>query len=46
EISVGKNRLFVAASDYLLEILSLQPAGKKRMDADAFLRGYHPEKFL
>lgn len=46
EISVGKNRLFVAASDYLLEILSLQPAGKKRMDADAFLRGYQPEKFL
>lgn len=39
-------RLFVACSDALLEILSLQPAGKKRMDTSAFLLGYHPKKFV
>ena len=44
-IRCTKNRLFVKTGDRLLEILSLQPAGKKRMDADAFLRGYHPEDF-
>lgn len=40
-----KNRLFVVTADGPLEILSLQPAGKKRMSADAFLRGYTPSKF-
>lgn len=35
-------RLFAACSDMWLEIISLQPAGKKRMTADAFLLGYHP----
>lgn len=35
-------RLFVATGDEWLEILSLQPAGKKRMDTSAFLLGYHP----
>lgn len=39
------HRLMVMAADGPLEILSLQPAGKKRMDADAFLRGYTPLKF-
>ena len=34
--------LFAACGDKWLEILSLQPAGKKRMAADAFLLGYHP----
>lgn len=38
-------RLFVAAKDFELEILELQPAGKKPMDARAFLAGYRPEKF-
>ena len=46
EILIKKNRLFVFTGDNLLEILSLQPAGKKRMDADAFLRGYKPERFI
>ena len=41
-----QNRLFVSTGDYPLEILSLQPAGKKRIPADAFLRGYSPDKFL
>lgn len=38
-------RLIVAAADGWLEILSLQPAGKKRMDTRAFLLGYHPVSF-
>ena len=37
----GKHML-VACNDTWLEIISLQPAGKKRMAADAFLLGYHP----
>lgn len=35
-------RLLAACSDRWIEILSLQPAGKKRMAAEAFLLGYHP----
>ena len=34
------NRLIVATGDGWLEITRIQPAGKKTMDADAFLRGY------
>lgn len=45
EVVVLKDRLLVAASDKLIEILSLQPAGKKRMEASAFLRGYSPLRF-
>lgn len=45
-VSVEKDRLFVKTYDGMLEILSLQPAGKKRMDADAFLRGYKPVRFV
>ncbi len=40
-ISSGK-RLLVATSDKWLEIVELQPSGKKRMAAEAFLLGYHP----
>lgn len=46
DIIILRNRLLVSAGDKPLEIISLQPAGKKRMDADAFLRGYKPEKFI
>lgn len=46
EVSVIKDRLFVSTGDGLLEIKSLQPAGKKRMDAAAFLRGYKPQQFV
>lgn len=45
ELIVSKDRLLVATGDGLLEIVSLQPAGKKRMDASAFLRGYEPVIF-
>ena len=33
-------RLSAATADDVLEILELQPAGKKRMTAEEFLRGY------
>lgn len=46
EVVILNNRLLVSAGGNLLEILSLQPAGKKRMDASSFLRGYKPEKFI
>lgn len=35
----NKKHLYVACADGLLEILSLQPLGKKRMDAVAYLNG-------
>lgn len=38
----GKS-LYVACSNKWLEIKELQPAGKKRMAAEAFLLGYHPD---
>ena len=46
EVKVEGRRMFVAANDGFLEILELQPAGKKRMAARDFLLGYHPVKFL
>ncbi len=42
-IKIDGKRMLVACSDKWLEILELQPAGKKRMAADAFLLGYHPD---
>ena len=36
-----KKHLYVACGDALLEVLSLQPNGKKRMDAVSFLNGLH-----
>lgn len=38
-------RMFVSTGKSFIEILSLQPAGKKRMDTSAFLLGYHPNYF-
>lgn len=44
---VIKNKtLLAAASEGALEILQLQPAGKKPMDAKAFMAGYSPHKFF
>lgn len=45
-VKISDKKLFVASGNGWLEILSLQPAGKKRMEASAFLLGYHPAKFL
>lgn len=44
-ILVENRRMFVATADNWLEILSLQPAGKKRMETSAFLLGYKPVLF-
>jgi methionyl-tRNA formyltransferase len=45
-VCATKDSIFVNTSDGAIEIKSLQPAGKKRMDASAFLRGYNPVKFI
>ena len=45
-VRISDKKLFVASGNGWLEILSLQPAGKKRMEASAFLLGYHPAIFL
>lgn len=41
---VGKH-LYVGTVSSPVEILTLQPAGKKQMPAEAFILGYHPQKF-
>lgn len=41
-IKVESKFMSVAASDRWVEVKSLQPAGKKRMDTTAFLLGYNP----
>lgn len=43
---VQNKKLLVATSDGAIEILQLQPAGKKPMDAKAFMAGYTPHKFF
>lgn len=42
KIKIEGKRMFAACGDKWLEILELQPAGKKRMASEAFLLGYHP----
>jgi len=42
-ITDGKNTLFFAAKDGLVEVQSLQMAGKKRMNTPDFLRGFRVE---
>ncbi|MEM9646416.1 MAG: methionyl-tRNA formyltransferase, partial [Planctomycetota bacterium] len=37
-----RDRLLVVAGDGVLEVLEIQPAGKKLMTAEAFLNGYQP----
>ena len=39
-IAADRKTLRVACADGWLQIMSLQQSGKKRMDTDAFLRGY------
>lgn len=46
EIKIDCKELRVATGDRWIKIASLQPAGKKRMDASAFLLGYHPDHFI
>ena len=42
-VKVEKDGFFVQTGDGLLKVLALQIPGKKRMEADAFLRGYQIE---
>lgn len=44
-VLIDGRRMFVTTGQGTIEILSLQPAGKKRMDTSAFLLGYHPKNF-
>lgn len=46
EAKVLSKHLYAGTSSSPLEILSLQPAGKKAMPAAAFILGYHPVKFF
>jgi len=41
QIVIDRYRLMVGCSDGLIEVLSLQPQGKRRMSASDFLRGSH-----
>jgi methionyl-tRNA formyltransferase len=43
-IRVGKNELLVQTGEGALSLLEVQLAGKKRMDAGSFLRGYPVEE--
>ena len=40
EVLETKRELFIGCADGTLEILEIQPEGRKRMTADEFLRGY------
>ena len=42
--AVGRQSFCVMTGSGLLEVLEVQPAGKKRMDTGAFLRGNHIER--
>ncbi|MDE5774414.1 MAG: methionyl-tRNA formyltransferase [Muribaculaceae bacterium] len=42
EVLIVKGHVYVGTGEGPIEILSLQPAGKKRMEARAFTLGYHP----
>lgn len=42
-VEVAKDGFYIQTGDGLLKVLSLQIPGKKRMEADAFLRGYEME---
>jgi len=45
DVLVEGKKLYVATGDKMLEIMSLQPAGKRRMDTSAFLLGYKILRF-
>ncbi len=43
-VHVDRSSLLVKTGDGILALLELQPEGKKRMETDAFLRGYQVEE--
>ncbi len=42
KIIVDSSRLFVLCGEGAIEVLELQPSGKKKMSASEFVQGYHP----
>lgn len=38
-----RSRMLIKTGDGVIELLSVQPAGKREMSAEEFLRGYQPE---
>ncbi len=45
EALVSGKHMYAGTPDGAVEILALQPAGKRAMPADAFILGYHPARF-
>lgn len=45
EAKVAGKHLYVGTSSTPIEILEIQPAGKRAMEASAFILGYHPAEF-
>lgn len=45
EVITADGKFIVGCGEGSVEILELLPAGKKRMDAASFLRGYKPDRF-
>jgi methionyl-tRNA formyltransferase len=43
---VNNRRFLVACSDYFVEILQLQPSGKKTMKAEEYIRGLKAGKIV
>lgn len=46
QATVSGKHLYAGTSSGSVEILELQPSGKKAMPASAFILGYHPTEFL
>lgn len=46
QVLIDGKHLFAGTSDGIVEILEVQPSGKKRMPVSAFLLGYHPVYFM
>ncbi len=42
-VRVGKDAIDIKTGSGILRLLEVQPEGRKRMGADAFIRGYRPE---
>lgn len=45
-VKIDGHKMLVATANKYIEILSLQPAGKRRIDTAAFLLGYKPKQFI
>ena len=43
KVIVEEGRMFVSTGNGSIELLTIQPAGKKRMKVSEFLKGYTPD---